>query len=182
LKQPLLYLNIFFDFQLCQDILLSKDKNKICGAKDQQAFFFDHVHKRTIQFLQEIYLCTVIPKVSETDTMKKEFKLVLDVDTVNGRKKINFKDETSMNSEIKISRMMNEKKMRLDLDVKVKISSKDEGKTVDIEMFDSDSKTKKSTLPNFGTYFAVNISPALKFYLKKSWDDAMNIDNNVKTN
>lgn len=78
---------------------------------------------------------------------------------------MNFKDEASVNSEKKISHMMKEKKIQLDLDAIVNISSKDDGKTVDIEMVDSVSK-KKSGLPNFGTYFAVNISPALKFYLK----------------
>lgn len=66
---------------------------------------------------------------------------------------------------------MCDKKIRMDLDADVKISSKDNGKTVDIEMFDAEVQ-KKSALPNFGTYFAVNISPALKYYLKKSWEDS----------
>lgn len=154
----------FVYFQLCQDILTSRDPTKVCSVQDQQNFFLVHVCSGIKRFLKDVYLCTILPG----DT-PQEFKIFLDFDTVNGRKKINFKDEATLASDVKISTMMREKKIPLDLDAVVTITSKDEGKTVDIEMTDSVNR-KKSALPNFGTYFAVNIQAALKYYLKEAWD------------
>lgn len=107
----------------------------------------------------------------------EEFNVVLNVDTVNGRKKINFKDESAVSAEVKISHMMSDKKMPTDLDVVLKISSKDKGKSVDIEMIDN-AGTKKSVLPSFSSFFAINISTALKFYLKSTWEDVKNVKKN----
>ena len=150
---------------------MHQDKDKICSVEDQQVFFFNHVYEGIKKFLQEIYLCTIVavPDHFTPDPFCKWFKMVLDVDTVNGRKKVNFKDETSVNNEKKVSNMMKEKKIPIEIESMVKISSKDNGKAVVIEMIDCQVK-KKSGLPNFGTFFAVNISPALKYYLKTLWD------------
>lgn len=102
--------------------------------------------------------------------MKREFKVVLHVDTINGRKKMSFKDESTYESEIAISKKMSEKKVRIDLDIAMKISSNDNGKTVEMFMIDNEVQ-KKSGLLSFGNFFSVNIVPALKFYLKKTCED-----------
>lgn len=104
--------------------------------------------------------------------MKKEMKVSLKFDSINGRKKMNFKDESSMNAEVNLSKKMLEKSILLDLDVNVKISTTDKGKTVEISMLDNNI-TKKSALPTFGTFFSVNIGAALKFYLKRKMEEAM---------
>lgn len=94
---------------------------------------------------------------------------MLTEDTVNGRKKMVFKDESTVAAEAELSRKMREKGVRLDLDATVKITSTTKGKTVDLEILDN-SAQKKSGLPNFCNFFAVNIPVALKYYLKKKWD------------
>jgi len=168
------------DLKLCQDILSIQNKDKIYSVEDQQLFFFNHVFDNTVKFLKEIYLCTVVPEVTDApqNPFNKEFKLMLCVDTVNGRKKMNFKDDSSMKAEIDLSRKMNEKKVRLDLDISFKISSRDKGKTVDFDMLDS-QVGKKSALLTFGNFFAVNIQPAVKYFLKKRWEE---VTNNVTEN
>lgn len=102
---------------------------------------------------------------------EKEFNIILHVDTINGRKKMSFKDDSSVNAEINLSRKMSENKVRLDLDINMKITSKDAGKSVDFEMIDNNLQ-KKSTIQTFGNLFSVNIPQALKFYLKKNWEEA----------
>lgn len=130
----------------------------------------------TIKFLQEIYLCEIIPEVDDAqpNPFKKEFKLMLHIDTINGRKKMSFKDEPAIKAEIDLSRKMFEKKLPLELYISMKISSKDKGKTVDFDMIDREVGRKKSALLNFGNFFAVNITGALKYYLKKNWEDTAN--------
>lgn len=146
---------------------------KVFNVEDQQRFFYHHVYESSVKFLQEIYLCTIVPEqVDETpEAMVKQFKIILHVDTINGRKKINFKDDASLSNEINLSRKMNEKKIRFELDISMKISSKDKGKSINIEMVDNDAQ-KKTALSNFGNFFAVNIPQALKFYLKKKLEEA----------
>lgn len=158
---------------MCQDILRAQDSTKICSIEDQQKFFFDHIYDDAKKFLQEVYLCEIVPEVTDTqeDPFKKEFKLTLTTDTINGRKKMVFKDESTINGEIELSKTMKEKKVPMELDVCMKISSKDKGKSVDIELVDNGVQ-KKSPLLNFSNFFAVNIPVALKYYLKKKWEDA----------
>jgi hypothetical protein len=129
-----------------------------------------------MKFLKEIYLCLIGPEVDDIqpDPFKKEFKLILHVDTINGRKKLNFKDEAAINAEIELSRKMCDKKIPLELYVSMKMSSKDKGKTVNIDMIDHEVGQKKSALLNFGNFFAVNIPTALKYYLKKRWEETVN--------
>lgn len=119
-----------------------------------------------------MYLCSVGKEASdtETDPFTKVFKVILYVDTINGRKKMSFKDEATVKSEIELSKKMMDKKVRLDLDIVVKISSKDKGKTIEIDMHDSVVQ-KKSALLSFSNFFAVNITTALKYYLKKQWEE-----------
>lgn len=104
--------------------------------------------------------------------MKQEMKVVLKVDTLNGRKKMIFKDESATNAEMNLSKTMFQKNIPIDLDVLVTISSKNAGKTVEIDMIDN-NVLKKSALPSFSTFFAVNIGSALKFYLKRKLEEAM---------
>lgn len=146
---------------------------KIFSVEDQQKFFFNRVYESAIKFLKEIYLCTIVPEeVDSKETMVKQFKIILHVDTINGRKKINFKDDAAVINEINLSKKMNEKKVRFDLDISMKISSKDKGKSVNIEMFDNDVQ-KKTSLFSFGNFFSVNIPQAVKFYLRKELDEAI---------
>lgn len=97
--------------------------------------------------------------------MTQKFKVILDVDTINGRKKINFKDQSSANAEISLSEKMRDTNQRLDLDVTMMISTKNKGKTIEIEMIDNGVQ-KKSSLLTFGNFFSVNIVQALRFYLR----------------
>lgn len=158
---------------MCQDILRAQDSTKICSIDDQQKFFFHHVHENTKKFLQEVYLCEIVTEVTDTqaDPFNTEFKLMLTTDTINGRKKMVFKDESTINGEIELSKTMKEKKVLMELDVCMKISSKDKGKSVEMELVDNGVQ-KKSALLNFSNFFAVNIPVALKYYLKKQWEDA----------
>lgn len=98
--------------------------------------------------------------------MKKEFKILLHFDTFNGRKKMNFKDESTVKAEINLSKKMNNQKIRLDLDINMKITSKDKGKSIEFEMIDNDVQ-KKSAVQTFGNFFSVNVQQALKFYLEQ---------------
>lgn len=108
-----------------------------------------------------------MPEINEASKpFQTRFKVVLQVDTINGRKKINFKDEGTIKGEKTLSRKMAEKNIKLDLDVLMQIHSKDSGKTVEFEIYDENS-AGKSALQNFGNYFSINILPALRFYLKK---------------
>lgn len=125
------------------------------------------------EFLEEVYLCTVTPKPETEEPMKQDMTVFLNFDTINGRKKMNFKSESTMDAEISLSKKMYEKHIPIELDVNLSISSKNNGKTVEIDMMDNKSADKKSALPSFGTFFAVNVIPALKFYLKKRLDEAM---------
>lgn len=130
------------------------------------------------KFLKEVYLCTLIPEPDSKVPFKNEFRLSLHVDTVNGRKKMNFKDDNTMNAEINLTKKMCEKAVKFDLNVMLTISSKDKGKTVDYEMIDIESN-KRSAVLNFGNFFSVNIPTVLKFYLKKKWEE---VTNNVVEN
>lgn len=140
--------------------------------KNKQELFFNHVENDTKRFLEEIYLCTITARpVPETEIMMKEINVALRFDTINGRKKLNLKDDSTMNAEINLSKKMCEKEIVLDLDINMTISSSDNGKTVDINMIDNDV-LKKSALRNFSTFFSVNLGTALKFYLKKRFATA----------
>lgn len=157
---------------MCQDILSVENKDIINSAIDQQMYFFKHSIDYTKLFLEEIYFCTVVvPEITgPVDMFKKEFKVVLYVDTINGRKKLAFKDEASVKSEIELSRKMETKKIPLELDFNLLISSKDSGKTIQLDMIDNNTQ-KKSALLNFCNFFAVNLAPALKWYLKRKWEE-----------
>lgn len=161
-------------FQLCQDILRLADKDKVISLEDQQAYMFNHICQGTIKLLKDVYLCIIVPEVSDAQEVpfKTEFKVILHVDTVSGRKKLSLLNEATYNNEIVISRKMNEKKIRFDLDITMKISSKDKGKTVDFDLKDSDPAAKKSPILSFGNIFSVNIAPTIKYYLKKTWEEA----------
>lgn len=160
--------------QQCQDILSHNNPNKLLTPDDQQKYFFEHAVECTKKFLQEIYLCILVPEINETSKpFESRFKVILHVDTINGRKKINFKDESTIKGEISLSRTMAEKKIRLDLDVLILISSKDKGKSVEYVIFDENS-AGKSALQNFGNYFSINILTALRYYLKKKLDEIEN--------
>lgn len=158
--------------QQCQDILLAQNPNKLLTPDDQQKFYFNHAVEITKKFLQEIYLCMIVPEINETSAnpFLTRFKIILHVDTINGRKKIGFKDEGAIKAEQELSRKMAEKKVPFELDALMIISSKDMGKTVEFEILDENSPGK-STLLNFGNYFSINILPALRYYLKKKLDN-----------
>jgi hypothetical protein len=121
-------------------------------------------------------MCTVIPELSadqsNANLMQSRLRVVLQYDTINGRKKMSFKDDETIGVEQTLSSKMLDKKISLDLDCLMVISSKDKGKTIDFDMFDSSNVAKKSSLLSFGNYFSINIATALKFYLKKRWDMA----------
>lgn len=122
-------------------------------------------------FLNEVYLCFVTPVDGNPQTpMRKVLKVVLHVDTVNGRKKMQFKDNASYEDEIKHSKIMMEQKKRIEIDMTMTISSKDKGKSVEIFMIDNELQVKSSLL-GFCNYFSVNLPLALKYYLKKQCED-----------
>lgn len=161
--------------QACQDILLHENPSKIYSTEDQQKLFYEHSLEYTQKFLKDYYLCTVIPEISEdlqskSNLMQARLRVILQYDTINGRKKMSFRDDESSLAERTLSSKMLEKKINLDLDCLMVISSKDKGKTIDFDLFDSSNIVKKSSLLSFGNYFSINISTALKFYLKKRWD------------
>lgn len=147
------------------------------SEEDQQAFFFNHVCEGTQKFLQEVYLCLIPPVAGlaepEAEPMHKEFKVELHVDTINQRKKISFKDDATLTAEIELSKKMCAKKIQLQLEITVKISTVTKGKIVTLELIDN-SATKKSALSNFGSCLNINLMPALRFYLKKKWTEATN--------
>ncbi|XP_070494374.1 poly(A) RNA polymerase, mitochondrial-like [Chironomus tepperi] len=164
------------DLKACQDILLHENPSKIYSVEDQHKLFYEHVLEYTQKFLKECYLCTVIPELSEepsnSNPMHTRLHIVLQYDTINGRKKMNFKDDESVGVEQTLSSKMLEKKIAYDLDCYLVIFSRDQGKSVSYDMFDSNNVSKKSSLSSFGNYFSINIATALKFYLKKRWDMA----------
>jgi hypothetical protein len=164
------------DLKSCQDILLHENPSKIYSVADQQMLFYEHVVEYSQKFLKDYYLCTVIPELSEdqsnSNLMQTRLRVILQYDTINGRKKMSFKDDETIEVEQTLSSKMLDKKINLDLDCLMVISTKDKGKTIDFDMFDSSNVTKKSSLLSFGNYFSINISTALKFYLKKRWDMA----------
>lgn len=102
--------------------------------------------------------------------MTDRFKVILLVDTVNGRKKVNFKDQLSVAAEINLSEKMSEKKLPLNLNLTMTISSKNKGKSIDFELVDNEMH-QKSALLNFSNFFSVNIVLALKFYLKERLEE-----------
>lgn len=163
-----------FRFQLCQDILRSTDKDKVISSVDQQAYLFRHICDGTIKLLKDVFLCIVVPETNnaQENPFRATFKVILHVDTVNGRKKLNLLNEATYDNEIAVSRKMSEKKIRLDLDITLTISSKDKGKSVDIELGDNGPPVQKSPIPRFGSFFAVNVAPALKYYLRQTWKEA----------
>lgn len=165
------------DLKQCQDILTKKDdtNTKIFTAESQQKFFFEHIVESTKKFLQEIYLATVIsePVDALKNTMRYECKIFLVEDTINGRKKMNFNTVEALAAESALSKKMMEKKINLDLEMILTISSLDKGKTVDFQMHDIYPR-KKTALLAFGNYFAVNIPAAIRFYLKQKWEDIKN--------
>jgi len=144
-------------------------------TEDQQQFFFNHTVEYTKKFLEEIYMATVLPDAAEApaDMMKKQFTVTLLVDTINGRKKLNFNNPETVQSEITLTQKMLEKNIKLDLDVVLTISSTDKGKSADFLLVDSDSR-KKSALLSFGNFFSVNVATALRYYLKKRWEESTN--------
>lgn len=168
------------DLKACLDILLTtqnENSSKIYSIEDQQKLFYEHVLEYTQKFLKDYYLCTVIPELSDqnpssSNLMQSRLRIILQYDTINGRKKMSFKDDETVAVEQALSSKMMEKKINLDLDCLMVISSKDKGKTIDFDMFDSNNIVKKSSLLSFGNYFSINITTALKFYLKKRWDMA----------
>lgn len=168
------------DLKACQDIL-AKTKHqpdKVYSAEEQQKFFFEHVVEYTEKFLREVYFCTVVPEISEeiqstSSLLQARLKVIISFDTINGRKKMNFKDDESLDGEKNLSLKMFEKKIPLELEIMMVISSKDKGKTIDIDMFDNKTANKKTALLSFGNYFSINIAMALKFYLRKRWEVAM---------
>ena len=165
------------DLKACQDILLQENPSKIYSVDDQQKFFYEHVLEYTQKFLKEFYKCTIIPELSDSDQstsnlLQSRLRVILQYDTINGRKKMSFKDDETVGVEQTLSSKMLEKKINLDLDCLMVISTKDKGKTIDFDMFDSSNVVKKSSLLSFGNYFSINIQTAIKFYLKKRWDMA----------
>lgn len=165
------------DLKICQDILSSTNANKVYSVMDQQSFLYAHILEYTKKFLQDIYLCSIVPDISDSSSssssMHSRFKIILPFDTINGRKKIGFKDDDSVQQEINLSTKMLAKKLRLDLDIIMVVSSKDKGKTIDFDMFDNNNASKKSALLTFGNYFSINITTAIKFYLKKRLETVM---------
>jgi hypothetical protein len=123
-------------------------------------------------------LCTIVPEIidnqaSTADTMQTRFKIILPYDTINGRKKLSFKDDETMQQEKSLSQKMFEKRIPFDLDIMMAIVTKDKGKSIDFDMFDNNFANKKSALLNFGNYFSINITTALKYFLKKRWEELM---------
>lgn len=144
----------------------AEDKNRITTEDDHLKFYYKHVCTGTIQFLEEVYLCSITQlNNADDDSLPLEMKISLPFDTLRGRKKLNFKDEATVNAEKDLSKKMVENKFQIDLDGMMKISTKDNGKTIDFDMIDNEVQ-KKSSLPIFGSLFGVNIGSALQFYLK----------------
>lgn len=122
-----------------------------------------------------MYLCTIVPDLSESTSnpFQTRFKVILQLDTINGRKKINYKSESTIDTEKYLSKKMAEKNIRFDLDAVMVIQSKDKGKTVEFEVYDENS-AGKSAVQNFGNYFSINILTSLRYYLKKKADASVN--------
>ena len=102
--------------------------------------------------------------------MTTRFKVILHADTFTGRKNINFKDESTFNAEINVSQKMSEKKLQAAIDLTLIISSKNQGKSIDFEIMDNKVQ-RKSSLSPFSNFFSINISQAMKFYLKKRLEE-----------
>ena len=102
--------------------------------------------------------------------MRRDLKVVLHVDTVSNRKKMQFKDAASYEAEINLSKQLLAQKLKFELDMILTISSPNKGKSVDFSMIDHEVQAK-SALLGFGNFFAVNIPNALRFYLKNKFEE-----------
>lgn len=157
---------------MCQDILAIKEKDNkdaIINEEACQLFYAQHIMESTKLFLEEIY-CADVEEIESEGDFKRVFKVSLFVDTVNSRKKINFKSLDTFASEKLVSKQKVEKNEPFALDMIMTFDSSDEGKTVDCNMLDK-VETKKTSLSMFGSYFAVNIVEAIRFYLKQKFEE-----------
>ncbi|CAO1298302.1 unnamed protein product [Diamesa hyperborea] len=160
------------ELKICQDILAIKEKNnkdKIINVEACQLFYAQHVMESTKLFLEEIY-CADVEEIESDGDFKRVYKVSLLVDTVNSRKKINFTNNNTFALEQLVSKQKVEKNDPFALDITMTLQSLDEGKTVDCNMVDN-ADVKKTSLSMFGSYFVVNIVNAIRFYLKKKFDE-----------
>ncbi|CRK99744.1 CLUMA_CG013019, isoform A [Clunio marinus] len=152
--------------KICEAILRAKCESDLCSDEEQRKLFFNNVVNYTKKLLADFYLCTITDdKNLAQDEMKTNYRVVLKEDTVNGRKKMNFKDDKSANTEIELSKKIRDNKNKFDLDAVVEISSVNQGQSVDISM--TENQTKKSSIANFGNFFSINLTEAIKYFLKK---------------
>lgn len=165
---------------MCQDILVDNDPNMVYSDDDSSKFFYDHLIESTVKLLSEIYLCEVIAVESEKEG-NRVFNVKLQYDTFKDRKKINFKSETTYESEQNLSKTMLDKKTEVDLDILLTMSTKNSGKVVDFQMVNRVSNPK-SLILSFCNYISVNITSAMRYYLKQKWDSRQKtVQNKVST-
>ncbi|CAO1369092.1 unnamed protein product [Diamesa serratosioi] len=165
------------DLKICQDILsiMEKDnKDTIISIEACQLFFAKQFMESTKMFLEEIY-CADVEEIESESDFKRVLKVTLFVDTVNSRKKINFTSIDTFAAEKLVTAQKVQRNEQFNLDIEMTIQSLDEGKTFECHMNDNLEK-KKSSLGIFGSYFAVNIVQATKFYLKKKLEEVSNKD------
>lgn len=165
---------------MCQDILVDNDPSKVFSDDDSSQFFYDHLIETTAKMLSEIYLCEVLTVESKKGS--SVFNVKLQYDTFKDRKKINFKSEFTYASEISISKAMLENKAAVDLDILLTMSTKNSGKIVDYKIVNR-VNNPKSMILSFCNYISVNITSAMRYYLKQKWDARQKIivENNEGT-
>ena len=120
-------------------------------------------------FLEEIY-CAVVEEIESDGDFKRVFKVTLSVDTVDSRKKINFTSIDTLAAEKLVTQQKLERNEPFALDLILTLQSLDQGMTIECNMADN-LESKKSSLSTFGSYFAINILHAIKFYLKKKFEE-----------
>lgn len=155
---------------------MEKDnKETIINIEACQLYFAKHVMESTKLFIEEIYSADIEEIEESENDFKRVFKVTLFVDTVNSRKKINFTSIKTFASEKLVTAQKVQRKEPFNLDTIMTLQSLDQGKTIECNMVDNLEK-KKTSLGIFGSYFAVNIVQAIKFYLKMKFEEISNKD------
>lgn len=158
---------------MCRDILIAQrsDTDNPLVEEDGTKFFYNHLVESISKLLTEFYLCevnTVETKTSE-NSISQVFNVKLQYDTCKDRKKLNFKSDATCNAEIEASKNRQLQKIEVNLDILMTISTLNSGKTIDCKMVNREANPN-SMIMHFGNSLTVNVTTAMKYYLKQKWD------------
>jgi DNA polymerase sigma len=160
------------DLKVVRDHLIKQDNSKIYEAVEIRKFFVEAAVKAILRFLQEIYLVdvTLLKEATSEQNLMSEYHLKLDNDTVTGRKKLVTTSEEKIKKEIEISRNKknSEPSKGFDLDIVMQITSNDSFKSLELTFLDRSTK-KKSTMPQFTSFFAMNAATTVKSLIKLNY-------------